>query len=489
MKLSLLLSCLFITSMCFAQTHLCWPGWQQSLMTQRLQNNLANLDVDAPTYRDTRFVPIQFHLVANDGGTGRVEVTDVLDQLCRLNQDFLDHDIQFFLKDELNFIDADDLFEYAGYPDELGDAIMQSEEDPNAINVFIIKELGPSFFIPSTYVTLEDWILVNQNYIDGEGVMLSHQMGHFFSLLHTFQGWPGPYNESEYGQQAPATTPNGNPVELVDQSNCETAGDFLCDTPADYWFIQPFADCRYVGNVTDANGDPVDPDEELIMSFYFDCNRDDYYFSPMQSQVMNADLDTPDRAYLQVSPSGITDPIVGTPELLTPLNGETLGGTMVEFSWTPVENAEAYLLEISRSPNFGLFYVGLVIYGTSLLANNLTPDATYFWRVRPYNSYDVCQPPSAYSSFETGVELAQNDLSTPEFWSVFPNPATDFLKVSTYHLREANYQILSAAGQVVMSGDHFRKEIQIDVSALDAGIYFIQLETPAGISTKRFLRR
>ncbi len=82
---------------------------------------------------------------------------------------------------------------------------------------------------------------------------IAHEMGHFFSLLHTFQG-------------------NGN--ELVNGSNCSTAGDGICDTPGDPYvegdplsgYVTP--DCRFVSGKMDTNGEYYNPDLGNIMSYY-----------------------------------------------------------------------------------------------------------------------------------------------------------------------------------------------------------------------------
>ena len=83
---------------------------------------------------------------------------------------------------------------------------------------------------------------------------LTHELGHFFGLAHTFA----------IGD------------ELVDGSNCETAGDRICDTPADPYV--PFEekedyilDCIFISLKQDANGQFYQPDVGNIMSYY-KCN-------------------------------------------------------------------------------------------------------------------------------------------------------------------------------------------------------------------------
>ena len=88
----------------------------------------------------------------------------------------------------------------------------------------------------------------------GCGGSLVHELGHFFGLPHTFAG---------------------NGTENVDGSNCETAGDGICDTPADPY--DPDAEFSYQDGCTftwtglDANGQFYQPDMGNIMSYY-DCD-------------------------------------------------------------------------------------------------------------------------------------------------------------------------------------------------------------------------
>jgi hypothetical protein len=83
---------------------------------------------------------------------------------------------------------------------------------------------------------------------------LPHLMGHFFGLYHTSRG---------------------GGTELVDGSNCETAGDEICDTPSDPYvlsenlldYINP-DNCRFIFPGVDANGNFYLTHTSNIMSFY-----------------------------------------------------------------------------------------------------------------------------------------------------------------------------------------------------------------------------
>ena len=78
-------------------------------------------------------------------------------------------------------------------------------------------------------------------------------MGHFFGLYHTFE------------------TSNG--VELVNESNCVTAGDLVCDTPADPGLSNtPSPDCQLAPYIMDVNGQWYVPQIGNVMSYYSeDC--------------------------------------------------------------------------------------------------------------------------------------------------------------------------------------------------------------------------
>lgn len=83
-------------------------------------------------------------------------------------------------------------------------------------------------------------------------------MGHYFNLLHT--------HDYENG------------YEYVDGSNCQSAGDFCCDTPADPKLSNSTVNinCQYIGNSTDLNGDYYAPDTHNIMSYSRKDCRDNF---------------------------------------------------------------------------------------------------------------------------------------------------------------------------------------------------------------------
>ncbi len=89
----------------------------------------------------------------------------------------------------------------------------------------------------------------------------THELGHTFGLPHTFAGGD----------------------EFVNGSNCDKAGDLICDTPADPYVeksnIKYIQDCEFIYTGRDPNGQYYQPDVGNIMSYYgCDCGftRDQY---------------------------------------------------------------------------------------------------------------------------------------------------------------------------------------------------------------------
>lgn len=133
---------------------------------------------------------------------------------------------------------------------------MQSEHNQDyRINMYFVKQTTDDVSFASLggiASVSSGGLVINKSH--GVGVIV-HEMGHYFGLSHTF-------NNSQ----------SANP-ELVDGSNCTTAGDFVCDTPADPFFEDSgitWVDSTntYIFMGRDANGDYYTPNVENIMSYY-----------------------------------------------------------------------------------------------------------------------------------------------------------------------------------------------------------------------------
>ena len=358
-------------------------GMDQAMIdavTERLLRNKETYLNQPVQFRDIIYVPVKFHLVGKNDGSGRVNVGKVLDQLCALNEDFLDVGIQFYALNGFNFMNNTTVYDNHGGAQG---SIMTFNRANNAMNIWVVNDATPSGQSLggtklSYYSPFYNWIDMKKTEAADNNITLTHEVGHFFSLDHPFNGWDFEvYDPSDHGTPAPTIATDGTtPTEYADGSNCEDAGDFLCDTPASYGEGFSWGNCNYTGGHLDPAGNPIDPDEYNFLDYFLasSCNQDDYHFSDMQKEMMLTDLNSPQRNYL--TPDHIPNQVVPAPVVkISPAPDEVTDGyNAVEFKWTGVEGAEAYWLEIDRIPSFSLSPIGIIVYGNSKVITELEPD-------------------------------------------------------------------------------------------------------------------
>ena len=146
--------------------------------------------------------------------------------------------------------------------------LLVKHHQPNRINIFLVdnSQLDPispaqecGFATQGGITILETGgILIHKDCLELPSNLV-HLVGNYFDLLDTFEG---------------------NGEELVDGSNCASAGDLICDTPADNYvppqplvptWIDEMEPCRFVNGGTDTNGTPYRPDVGNFMSYYGEC--------------------------------------------------------------------------------------------------------------------------------------------------------------------------------------------------------------------------
>ncbi len=220
---------------------------------------------------------ITIHIVEAVSGFANIEIERLYEELDAVNRFFSPSGISFFFCGSPRFIRGRDIYTYEEARTELNNR----NNEEGSINIYYMDNIGDSQL--SSFACgisqfpwrgdLKDRFIIMQKSCSTNGATLAHELGHFFGLFHTHETFRG--------------------RELVDGSNCEIAGDLLCDTPADPNLgATGLTGCTYEANVTDAIGNRYRPDPSNVMSYSPD--RCQSRFSSNQNDLMNFYLETTD---------------------------------------------------------------------------------------------------------------------------------------------------------------------------------------------------
>ncbi|NNC95253.1 MAG: T9SS type A sorting domain-containing protein [Chitinophagales bacterium] len=340
--------------------------------------------------RVLRQIPIQYHIVGDDDGNGYFTLRELISLHCDLNANFVGADIEFYLYDDVRYINNDEWYVFPGF--NAGDQLMNANNVNNVCNVYITEDpagvCGYAYFPGSG--PNGGGIVLNKGCSGFYSTTLSHEMGHYLGLPHTFATIGG--------------------IEFVDGSNCSNSGDLFCDTPAD--FLDYRWSCPYIGSQTDPNGDLYTSvlDETLFMSYSMDnCQNK---FSVMQESDMNNTV-LSGRPYLL----NHTVPVytnLDTPKLNSPIASiNTISSQQTILEWDPVPGAEFYHVLVTHFSNPFLYDFDLFVTGTSIALDELLPGVTYRWKVKPITKANVCADYSKEETFVTSVIKADVTLTPP----------------------------------------------------------------------------
>ena len=498
---------LLIVALAHAQIpHIC--GMSAEDQWDNVPRLLSNLESVANGHvvvdrNNFQYIPIHFHLVGDNDGNGRARERAVLDQLCRLNQQYEPVGFRFYLSPHPQYglfnksINSNNV-----YANQSNAFLMQLRRHPNAIDVFVVNEAASSNNQPGValayYNIPQDWIVTRRDQLSAaaSNSTVAHEVGHFFSLNHTFFGWEsGAFQPGSPGwPKAPTISPGGVPTERANGSNCATAGDYICDTPPDYGFGYLQSGCaNYNGGAQDPLGVPVDPQENNFMSYFFNCSN--YEFTPNQISVMQADRAKPARNYLNNNFAPLAESITTPANLLiSPIGGDTTAFfNEVTLTWNETPGAEYYLVEVDVVATFSsVFLQTFVTSGTSVTVNDLQSNRLHHWRVRPFNAYATCAV-FRQSTFRTST---LSDTSQPiglKDWTVFPNPVADQsaaqIAVRATNAFDARLTLRDLAGRAlhtealaIQTGE---TRHNIDIRNLPNGMYILTLENAQGTSVQK----
>lgn len=338
-------------------------------------------------------IPYKLHIVTDDDGSFLVNIDEVLNELELSSSYYSEVGIELLFCG-MDYIKDSDLY----YFDKTDDKpLADSYNDEKVLNLYIVEQAinssGSSICGTASFPWAEYKYVVVKNSCSANGSTIAHEMGHYLGLLHT--------HHTGYGD------------ELVDQTNCETAGDLICDTPADPRLNSDIVDqnCNYTGQEVDSNGDFYSPDPSLLMSY--------------------------SRKYCRV------------------LFSETQGAVMIGF-YNDYYSDYACPVDLDGDG-----------YSAPFDCDDANPDINPFATEIPDNGVDEdCDGEDL-----TTVAV---DIVNSASISLYPNPVRDILRVSMPLSLDAELSLYGLDGSEKILAV---KQKEIDLSALEPGIYILKIES------------
>jgi Pregnancy-associated plasma protein-A len=203
---------------------------------------------------------VNVHIVKDSLGKPIVTTDEVSAILAKANKAFAPICVSF------DYCDYDYVEDYAYlHIDDATEIRLLTSRFHNRrrINLYIVEsyfEANKNSYSVHNGITSErDGVII----LPKDGIGIEHELGHLFGLYHTF--------ETKFG------------VELVNGSNCSTAGDRICDTPADPNILVDPKVCDFKYSKPDANMDQYRTEIGNFMSHAFCAHC---FFTPDQYEAM-----------------------------------------------------------------------------------------------------------------------------------------------------------------------------------------------------------
>ncbi len=236
-------------------------------------------------------IPLALHIVRRTNGTGGLSTTELDSAMDLANDLFAQSNIYAYQYGPIDFVDSDNLYTDCDESSEF-DFLRAIHKVPEAINIYFLpSESGFPYCGLSSFTTSATQGILMANscvIIGGASSTLVHEIGHYFDLYHT--------HETAFA------------VECPDGSNCSSAGDRICDTPADpnlSGHVSDPPDCAYddyASPPAECTSTPYAPQPDNIMSYANKPCRD--LFTAGQTSKFRTILEN-DRTELAVAVGGV----------------------------------------------------------------------------------------------------------------------------------------------------------------------------------------
>jgi len=424
---------------------------------------------------ETIYVGLTIHIIQQIAGAPDTDIEALYEDVAAVNFAFSYSGIEFFLCGSPRVIQGKPTYTVQEWKRDLNPAYYV----PNTINIYYVDEIGSLISSAACGISTFPWdgepkdrSIIMKKGCRSNGSTLAHEIGHFFGLFHT--------HETFLGQ------------EFVDGSNCESAGDNVCDTPADPDLSQiRLNGCTYEGTLKDPKGAAYSPSPANIMSYApGSCRK---RFSQGQSDRMNFYYATTELADLLDNCDFYPDYAITSDEVAD--TGFT-SGQVLDLNYTfsnegvtePQEveiifriqredsdiiftiHKEILVMQPGTVPFEQNFQVPLPLdFGTGnyTLSVVLDPDATIIERDKRNN----------FHSLDLSID---NSNLTGNI--IFPNPALNTVKLflrDKINIGNMNVSIADYLGRVYQTETAYKGDeellYEVDVTNLTPGVYIITL--------------
>ncbi len=199
--------------------------------------------------RGTQYVKTTIHIVRYSNGSGGIPEERIATAIETLNDSVAETGLVFVQFGDILYLNSS---LYATCTSGEVDALRQINPVDESLNIYFVPEFVNYCGVSSFYGWGVQGIVLDNDCTatSTNPSTFSHEVGHYFGLFHTHE----PY----YG------------LECVNGSNCDVAGDLICDTPADPNLSGNInSSCAYTGSATDAcgSGNPYMPLANNMMSY------------------------------------------------------------------------------------------------------------------------------------------------------------------------------------------------------------------------------
>ncbi len=169
------------------------------------------------------------------------------------------------------------------------------------------------------------------------------------------------------------------------------------------------------------------------------------------------------------------------PILLAPENGKPNVVNPIKFEWLVVGGATSYELNVSPYQNFSQLVVNQSNITSPVYdVKELEFPKTYYWRVRAKTSEGNSNWSQSWSFSTVDPSSVYEHIDMNQA-TIYPNPASNEIIVNMNDIISGNYnlKLIDISGKTIyeLNANNDKKQISIDCSKFNSGVYFINIKS------------